>query len=80
MLRIVALSGALATGMFGGAYAQTPGPAAQTDDLNKPALLNTNSLAVKKSVTTGALAPRSSGPASDATKAESAKDRKVSLR
>jgi hypothetical protein len=48
MLRIIALSGALATGLFGGAFAQTSGSAAQTDDINKPALLNTNSLAVKK--------------------------------
>jgi hypothetical protein len=48
MLRILALSGVLATALFGGALAQTTGSAAQTDDINKPALLNTNSLAVKK--------------------------------
>jgi hypothetical protein len=80
MLRIVALSGALATGMLGGAFAQGTGPAAQADDLNKPALLNTNSLAVKKTVTTGALAPRGFRPASDIGKTESAKNREVSLR
>ena len=53
MLKIAALTGALAIGLVGGAYAQTTGPAAQTDKMDKPAMTNTNSDAMKKSGTTG---------------------------
>ena len=49
MLSIVGFGVALAIGMSGAAFAQTAAPAAQ--DFDKPALLNTNSLAVKKSST-----------------------------
>jgi hypothetical protein len=42
------------------AYAQTTGPAAQ-DNMNKPAMTNTNSDAMKKSGTTGAASGMSSG-------------------
>jgi hypothetical protein len=62
MLKIAALTGALAIGLVSGAYAQTTGPAAQTD-MNKPSMTNTNSDAVKKSDTTG----MSSGGASGMT-------------
>jgi hypothetical protein len=51
MLKIAALTSALAIGSVSGAYAQT-GPPAQTD-MNKPNMTNTNSEAVKKSGTTG---------------------------
>lgn len=63
MLKIAALTGALAIGLVGCAYAQTTGPAAQTDNVNKPSMTNTNSDAVKKSDTTG----MSSGGASGMT-------------
>jgi hypothetical protein len=54
MLKIAALSGALAVGLISGAYAQNTGPAAQTDNMNKPGMTNSNSDAVRKSPTTGA--------------------------
>jgi hypothetical protein len=54
MLKIAALTGAMAIGLVGGAYAQATGPAAQTDNMNKPAMTNSNSHAVQKSGTTGA--------------------------
>jgi hypothetical protein len=50
MLKIVAVTGALAIGLVSGAYAQNTDPAAQTD---KAGMTNTNSEAVKKSSTTG---------------------------
>jgi hypothetical protein len=50
MLKIVAVTGALAIGLVSGAYAQNTGPAAQTD---KPGMTNSNSDAMKKSGTTG---------------------------
>jgi hypothetical protein len=50
MLKIAALTSALAIGLVSGAYAQTTGPAGQQD---KAGLTNTNSDAVKKSGTTG---------------------------
>ena len=34
MLKIAVLTGALAIGLVGGAYAQATGPAAQTDNMN----------------------------------------------
>jgi hypothetical protein len=49
MLKIAALTSALAIGSVSGAYAQI-GPPAQTD-MNKPSMTNTNSDAVKKSTT-----------------------------
>jgi len=52
MLKIAALTGALAIGLVSGAYAQTTGPAAQ-DNMNKPGMTNTNSDAMKKDGTTG---------------------------
>jgi hypothetical protein len=52
MLKIAALSGALAVGVVSGAYAQTTGPAGQ-QDMNKPAMTNTNSNAMKKTGTSG---------------------------
>jgi hypothetical protein len=54
MLKIAALSGALVIGLISGAYAQSTGPAAQTDNMNKPAMTNSNSDAMRKSTTTGA--------------------------
>jgi hypothetical protein len=54
MLKIAALGGALAIGLISGAYAQNTGPAAQTDNMNKPGMTNSNSDAVRKSTTTGA--------------------------
>ena len=51
MLKITVLTGALAIGLVGGAYAQAPGPAAQTDNMNKPAMTNTNSNAMKHETT-----------------------------
>jgi hypothetical protein len=54
MLKIAALSGALAIGLISGAYAQNTGPAAQTDNMNKPGVTNSNSDAMQKSTTTGA--------------------------
>jgi hypothetical protein len=60
MLYIAALTGALAIGLVG-AYAQATGPAAQTDDMNKPAMTNSNSKAVQKSGTTGAASGGVSG-------------------
>jgi hypothetical protein len=59
MLKIAALTGALAVGLVNGAYAQT-GPSAQTD-MNKPSMTNTNSDAVKKSGTTGMSSDSESG-------------------
>jgi hypothetical protein len=53
MLKIAALTGAMAIGLVSGAYAQATGPAAQTDNMNKPGMTNTNSDAMKKSGTTG---------------------------
>jgi hypothetical protein len=50
MLKVVAVTGALAIGLVSGAYAQNTGPAAQTD---KPGMTNSNSDAMKKSGTTG---------------------------
>jgi hypothetical protein len=52
MLRIAALTGALAIGLVSGAYAQTTNPAGQ-QDMNKPGATNSNSDAMKKSGTTG---------------------------
>ena len=67
MLRIATLTGALAIGLAGGAYAQTTGPAAQSD-MNKPSMTNTNSDAVKKSgSTTGAASGMTSGGGSGIT-------------
>lgn len=60
MLKIAALTGALAIGLSGGAYAQNTGPAAQTD-MNKPSMTNTNSDAVKKSDTTDTASGGGSG-------------------
>ena len=51
MLKITVLTGALAIGLVGGAYAQATGPAAQTDNMNKPAMTNTNSKAMKHETT-----------------------------
>ena len=51
MLKITALTGALAIGLVGGTYAQATGPAAQTDNMNKPAMTNTNSKAMKHETT-----------------------------
>jgi hypothetical protein len=67
MFKIVAVTGALAIGLVSGAYAQTTGPAAQTDNMNKPAMTNTNSDAMKKSGTTGAASGMSSGGGSGMT-------------
>jgi hypothetical protein len=50
MLKIVAVTGALAVGLVSGAHAQNTGPAAQTD---KPGMTNSNSKATQKSGTTG---------------------------
>ena len=50
MLKIAALTSALAIGLAGGAYAQTTGPAGQQD---KAGMTNSNSDAVKKDSTTG---------------------------
>jgi hypothetical protein len=72
MLSIVAFGVALAIGMSGAAFAQTSAPAPQ--DFDKPALLNTNSLAVKKS------SIRSSQLISNISKKESSKDGRISLR
>jgi hypothetical protein len=66
MLRTV-FTGALAIGLVSGAYAQTTGPAAQSDNMSKPAMTNTNSDAVKKSGTTGAASGMSSGGGSGMT-------------
>jgi hypothetical protein len=52
MLKIAAVTGALAIGIVSGAYAQTTGPAGQ-QDMNKPGMTNSNSDAMKKSGTTG---------------------------
>jgi hypothetical protein len=60
MLKIAALTGALAIGLVGGAYAQNTGPAPQTD-MNKPSMTNSNSNAVQKSGTTGAASGGGSG-------------------
>jgi hypothetical protein len=51
MLKITVLTGALAIGLVGGAHAQATGPAAQTDNTNKPAMTNTNSKAMKHETT-----------------------------
>jgi hypothetical protein len=72
MLSIVAFGVALAIGMSGAAFAQTAAPAPQ--DFDKPALLNTNSLAVKKS------SARSSQLISSISKKESPRDGRISLR
>jgi hypothetical protein len=58
MLKIVAVTSALAIGLVSGAYAQNTGPAAQTD---KAGMTNTNSDAVKKSGTTGMSSGSESG-------------------
>jgi hypothetical protein len=58
MLKIVAVTSALAIGLVTGAYAQNTGPAAQTD---KAGMTNTNSDAVKKSGTTGMSSGSESG-------------------
>jgi hypothetical protein len=52
MLKIAALSGALAIGLVSGAYSQSTGPTPQTD-MDKPSMTNTNSHAMKKLSTTG---------------------------
>ena len=52
MLKIAALSGALAFGLVSGAYSQSTGPTSQTD-MDKPSMTNTNSHAVKKVSATG---------------------------
>jgi len=52
MLKIAAVTGALAIGLVSGAYAQTTGPAAQ-QDMNKPGMTNSNSDAKMKDSTTG---------------------------
>jgi hypothetical protein len=52
MLRIAAVTGALAVGLVSGAYAQATGPAAQTDT-NKPGMTNSKTDSMKKSGTTG---------------------------
>ncbi len=54
MLKIAVIGAALALGP-GGVFAQVPGPATQVD-MSKPALTNTNSLAVKKTATSGSFA------------------------
>jgi hypothetical protein len=64
MIRIVALTAALAAGLVSGAYAQNTGPAAQTDNMNKPAMTNSNSHAVQKSTTTGTSSGMSSATTS----------------
>ena len=51
MLKIAALTSALAIGLVSGAYAQSTGPGQQ--DMTKPGMTNTNSDAVKKTGTTG---------------------------
>jgi hypothetical protein len=60
MLKIAALTGSLAIGLVGGAYAQNTGPAPQTD-MNKPGMTNSNSNATQKSGTTGAASGGGSG-------------------
>jgi hypothetical protein len=52
MLKIAAVTGALAVGLVSGAYAQATGPAAQTD-MNKPGMTNSKTDGMKKSGTTG---------------------------
>ena len=65
MLKIAALTGALAIGLVSGAYAQTnTGPTGQQD---KAGMTNTNSDAVKKSGTTGMSNTKSSGSGSGMT-------------
>ena len=69
MIKIAALTAALAMGMVNGAYAQKTGSAAQTDNMNKPGTTNLNSDATQKSTTTGASASgTSSGGGSAMTK------------
>ena len=50
MLKIAALTSALAIGLVSGAYAQTTGPAGQQQD--KAGMTNSNSDAMKKDTTT----------------------------
>jgi hypothetical protein len=64
MLKIAALTGALAIGLVSGAYAQNTGPAAQTD---KAGMTNSNSDAMKKSGTTGMSNSKSAGSGSGMT-------------
>jgi hypothetical protein len=52
MLKIAALTGALAIGLVSGAYAQTTGPAAQ-DNMNKPGMTNSKPDGMSRSGTTG---------------------------
>jgi len=61
MIKIVALTAALAAGLVSGAYAQNSGPAA---NMNKPAMTNSNSDAVQKSTTTGTSSGMSSATTS----------------
>jgi hypothetical protein len=67
MLKIAALTGTLAIGLISGAYAQNTGPAAQTDNMNKPGTTNSNSDAMQKSTTTGASSGMSSSGGSATT-------------
>ena len=81
MLKIATIGAALAFVLegfgLGGAFAQGAGPAIQAD-ISKPALTNTNSLAVKKSATNGSLARAILRSAT--AKTEPAKNSKISLR
>jgi hypothetical protein len=78
MLKIATIGAALALGL-GGAFAQAPGPPAQAD-ISQPALTNTNSLAVKKSTSSGSLARAVLRSATAPAKTEPAKTSKISLR
>jgi hypothetical protein len=60
MLKIAALSGALAIGLVSGAHSQSNGPTPQTD-MNKPSMTNTNSHAMKKPSTIGMSSGNGSG-------------------
>ena len=53
MLKIAALTSALAIGLVSGAYAQTAGPAGPASQQDKAGMTNTNSDAAKKSGTIG---------------------------
>ncbi len=76
MLKIAVIGAALALGL-GGAFAQVPG-SATLPDISKPALTNTNSLAVKKSATNGSFARVILRSAT--AKTEPVKNSKISLR
>jgi hypothetical protein len=74
MLKIAALTSALAIGLVSGAYAQTTGPAGQQD---KAGMTNPNSDAMKKDSTTTGMsntkpaAKTTTGPTGSGSKTES---------